>query len=428
MSNEKPEMNRRQMMRNFGGACALTALAPWLTGAAQPLKSSAVLTPGQPEDVGMSSDRIEDAFARIQQRVNDGLFPGATALIARNGVVVGQRAFGKKVAGGDETMTLDTLFDLESITKVVATSTSAMVLVRQGKLRLDDKVAMYLPDFAANGKGNITIRDMLRYSAGLPLDNQFLDVPDEELVWQLMAETELEYAPGTKVEYSDLTYRLLGRALSVAAGVDLNTFARNNIWAPLGMKDTMYNPPAALVPRIAATGYSPTRGYVVRGEVQDEQDYALGGICGCDGVFSTAKDLAIFCQMLLNGGSYGNAHILSKDAVKQLVSNQTPQVTMAATDTSLLENLVSTPKGYGFELATRRFCPGGMRLSPKSYGKTGGAGTYMWVDPARQVVAVFLTNHGLPMPFDEPGWDALLRDTAPGEFFDGVINAIDDDC
>src|SRR5262249_2857052 len=152
--------------------------------------------------------------------------------------------------------------------------------------------------------------------------------------------TPLEYPAGTMVQYSDLTYRLLGRLIEVASGTDLDTFARENIWSPLGMKDTMYNPPPALIPRIAATGYSALRGYLGRGEVQDEQDVGLGGIVGCDGVFSTVKDLAIFCQMFMNGGSYGDARILSKGAALQMMSNQTPQVTAAATDTSLLANLL----------------------------------------------------------------------------------------
>jgi serine-type D-Ala-D-Ala carboxypeptidase len=426
MGNDRSEINRRQVMVGIGGGFASTALAPWLLGAGTPLKSSSVLTEGDPEEVGMSSERTLDVFARLQQRVHDGLFPGATALIARGGVIVGQRALGSKVPGANEPMSLDTLFDLESMTKVVATSTSVMILVERKKLKLGDKVATFLPAFAANGKADINVRDMLRYSAGLPIDNQFLGNPDKEAVWKLMEETPLEYPPGTMVEYSDLTYRLLGRLVEVVSGTDLATFAQENIWVPLGMKDTMFNPPPALIPRIAATGYSAIRGYLVRGEVQDEQDFALGGISGCDGVFSTAKDLAIFCQMFMNGGSYGSTHILSRSAALSLVSNQTPQVTVAGTDTSPFSNLLFAPKGYGFELATRRFSPGGMRLSPRSYGKTGGAGTFMWVDPARRLVAVFLTNHGLPVPFDEPGWDRLLLDTAPGEFFDGVINAIDD--
>lgn len=420
-------MNRRAAMRSLGQLTAFSALFPWSFGSGGPLLSgSSVLTDGAPGDVGMCSERLEDVFARLDQRIQDGRFPGATALVARHGKIVGLRASGKKLRNSAEQMTVDTLFDVESMTKVVATSASVLVLVHRGVLHLDDKVATYLPDFAANGKGNVTIRDMLRYSAGLPVDNHFLDNPDDAAVWRLMAETPLEYAPGSQVLYSDLTYRLLGRLVEAASGKDLNTFARDHIWGPLGMNDTMFNPPASLLPRIAATGKTALRDYVVRGEVQDDQDFLLGGITGCDGVFTTARDLAIFCQMMLNKGSYDGAQILSSSLTKKMVQNQTPQVTAGATDVSLLSNLLLTPKGLGWELATNRFSTAGMRFSEGSYGKTGGAGTFMWVDPVRKIIAILLTNHGLPMPLDEPGWNSMIASVHPGEFFDGVINAVRD--
>jgi serine-type D-Ala-D-Ala carboxypeptidase len=431
MATDDFSLKRREVMKSIGGFAALSALAPWIEGCdgdcdgeAETFGSSA-LVPGSPEEVGISKELLEDVFARIARRVNDGLFPGATALVARRGKIVGLHAFGNRVRGTNEATTVDTLFDLESMTKVVATSTAALILVQQGAIRLSDRVAEYLPDFAANGKADITIRDMLRYSAGLPVDNQFLDNPDDTAVWQLMAETPLEYVPGAKVLYSDLTYRLLGRLIEVVSGTDLSTFAHAHIWQPLGMNDTMFNPPAALIPRIAATDFSPLRGYMVRGEVQDEQDYALGGIAGCDGVFSTAADLAVFCQMILNGGVYGGVRILSHNLTRSMVQNQTPQVTAGDTDQSLIENLLLTPKGYGWELATSRFSTAGMRVSSKSYGKAGGAGTFMWIDPSRKVFGILLTNHGLPVPFDGPGWDTMIDAVNPGEFFDGIINAVE---
>ncbi|WP_437679228.1 serine hydrolase domain-containing protein [Sorangium sp. So ce131] len=374
----------------------------------------------------MCPDRLEDVFARIQRRVNDGLFPGATALVARSGVVVGHRAFGNKARGSDEPVTLDTIFDLQSLTKVLATAASAIALASAGVVQLHDRVARHLPEFAANGKGSITVHDMLRYAAGLPVDNQLLDEPDSEKVWRWMAETPLEYPTGSSVLYSDLTYRLLGRMLEAAAGEDLDTLARARVWGPLGMNDTMFNPPPALAERTAATGYSEHRGYLVRGEVQDEQDFALGGVTGCDGVFSTAIDIAIFCQMILNGGAYGSAYVLRPDLVRRMTSNNTHEVTEAATDTSPLNNLLFTPKGLGWELWTRRFSHGGTRLSRGSYGKVGGSGTFMWVDPARALIGVFLTNHGLPHPVDELNWNRMLDSVGCVEFFDGIVNALRD--
>ncbi|MGK4006819.1 serine hydrolase domain-containing protein [Sorangium sp. So ce1036] len=384
------------------------------------------LTSGLPEEVGMSSERLEHVFARIQRRVADGLIPGATALVARGGVIVGQRAFGTKVAGTDEPVTLDTIFDVQSITKVLSTAASALALVQERVIRLDDPVAQYLPEFAANGKEEITVHDMLRYSAGLPIDNQFLDVPDAEEVWRRMAETPVEYAPGTSVVYSDLTYRLLGRLIEAAAGEDLDTVARTRLWGPLGMVDTMYNPPPELRERIAATGYSERRGYLVRGEVQDEQDFALGGVTGCDGVFSTARDVAVFCQMMMNGGAYGRARVLGPSLVRLMTMNNTPQVTESATDISPIDNLICTPKGLGWELRTGCFSHGGMRLSRSAYGKMGGTGTFLWVDPARELIGVLLTNHGLPQSLEASAWHRMFDSIGCTEYFDGLVNAIHD--
>jgi serine-type D-Ala-D-Ala carboxypeptidase len=385
-----------------------------------------VLRQGHPQQVGIDPDRLEDVFARLSRRAADGRFPGAVALVARHGRVVGFRATGTKVAGKREPVTKDTLFDLESMTKVMATSTAALILVEQGRLRLQDRVARYLPEFAAHGKGNIVVRDMLRYSAGLPVDNQKVDTNDRDAIWRFMERTPLEYDPGTSVEYSDLTYRLLGRLIERVAGTDLDTFSRRVIWKPLGMHSTMYNPPARLRARCAATGPGSLglRPGPLRGSVQDDQDWKLGGIVGCDGAFSSAYDVAIFCQMLLNGGTYGGRRILDRRLVAAMVHNQTPQVKAAATDQDPTTNLLFTPKGYGFEIWTHRFSPGGMLLSEGSYGKTGGAGTFMWIDPHRDLFAVLLTNHGLPIPFDQPGWNALIDEVAPGEFYDGVVTAL----
>lgn len=421
--------HRRHLLRGLGGIATLTAIAPAVLGSSSArATTSTVLASGFPEVVGMSAERVEDVFARVQRRVNDGLFPGATALIARRGVIVGHRAFGNKVAGSTEPVTLDTMFDVLSLTKVLATAPAVLVLNQQGKLLLSDKVAAYLPFFAANGKSGVTVLDMLRYSAGLPVDNQLLDEPNVKTVWRAMAETPLEYAPGSSVLYSDLTYRLLGRLVEVVSGTDLGTFARAHIWGPLGMHDTMFNPPAELAPRVAATGYSSRRGRLVRGEVQDEQDFALGGITGCDGVFSTAMDVAIFCQMILGLGSYGAVRVLTPHSVDRMTRNQTPQVTAAATDTSPLNNLLLAPKGLGWELWTPRFSNGGARLSPGSFGKAGGAGTFLWIDPARELFGVLLTNHGLPEPFDEIGWNRMLDSIGVVEFFDGVIGAVAEEC
>ncbi|MDI1432077.1 serine hydrolase domain-containing protein [Polyangium sorediatum] len=426
-------IDRRRLLQGFGALFLASACCPTpVSGGAEarvaprpPAPSTGPLVPDAPENVGMSFARLQDAFARLERRVNDEAFPGFAALVARHGKIVAEHAYGRKVRGGGEPVTLDTLFDLESMTKVVSTAISALVLVDQGKLRLDDPVVKYLTAFQGEGKERVTVRDMLRYSSGLPLDNRIYDgKPDE--IWRKMAATPLEYPPGTKVEYSDLTYRLLGKLVEVAAGTTLDVVARDHVWRPLGMVDTTYNPPPALKPRIAATGPTERRTTLVRGAVQDDLDFLLGGVCGCDGAFSTVKDVAAFCQMVLGGGTYAGKRILAPELAAEMVANQTPFVDAGKTDTSPLLNLMSTPKGFGWELFAPRFSNGGIRLSPGSYGKAGGAGTYMWVDPSRQLIAVLLTNHGLPQPFDERGWNRLLDETGCGEFFDGVVGAVTD--
>jgi serine-type D-Ala-D-Ala carboxypeptidase len=392
------------------------------------------LLEGHPAEVGMSQARLEDVAARLQNRVDRALIPGAVIWVARHGKTVLHKAFGEREVGKDA-MTEDTLFDLESNTKVLSTAISYMILIERGAVHLSDPVAKFLPHFATNGKSHVTIRDMLRYSSGLPVDialpgaPNLSDVPSPSKLWQLMEETPLEYPTGSKVEYSDLTYRLLGHVLEAATGQNLQQFAKANVWSKLGMSRTTYNPlnNGFTVQETAATGPGSwnLRTGTIRGVVEDDFDWVMGGIVGCDGLFSTARDIAVFLQMILNGGSYGGVRIVSPSTIRMMTADQTPQVT-EATDTDPISNLLFTHKGYGWELWTHRFSSGGMRLTSKSFGKAGGAGTFFWVDPQQDVFGVILTNHGLPVPFDAPGWATMLDAIGVYQFFDGVINSLND--
>ena len=429
-------MTRRTIIKAGGllvGGAAVSGLelemAP-LTYAAD--GDGPMLHEGHPAEVGMSHARLDDVAARLQNRVDRGLIPGAVIWVARHGKTVLHRAFGVREVGKDA-MTEDTLFDLESNTKVLATAISYMILVERGAVHLSHPVAKYLPHFATNGKSHVTIRDMLRYSSGLPVDialpgaPNLADVPSRDKLWRIMEETPLEYPTGSKVEYSDLTYRLLGHVLEAATGQNLQQFAKANVWSRLGMNHTTYNPldNGFSVSQIAATGPGSwnLRTGTIRGVVEDDFDWVMGGIVGCDGLFSTARDVAVFLQMILNGGSYGGVRIVSPATVRIMTADQTPQVT-EATDTDPISNLLFTHKGYGWELWTHRFSSGGMRLTPGSFGKAGGAGTFFWVDPRRDLFAVILTNHGLPVPFDAPGWATMLDAIGVYQFFDGVINSL----
>ena len=394
---------------------------------------NSTLREGTPAEVGMSQARLDDVAARLQNRIDRGLIPGAVILVARHGKTVLHKAFGVRETGKDA-MTEDTLFDLESNTKVLATAISYMILIENNAVHLSDPVAKYLPHFATNGKAHVTIRDMLRYSSGLPVDIALPGAPDlnkvpsPDKLWRLMEETPLEYPTGSKVEYSDLTYRLLGHTLEAATGQNLQQFAKAHVWSKLGMNRTTYNPldNGFSVSEIAATGPGSwdLRTGTIRGVVEDDFDWVMGGIVGCDGLFSTTMDIAIFLQMILNGGYYNGTHIISPSTVHTMTSDQTPQVT-EATDADPLSNLLFTHKGYGWELWTHRFSSGGMRLTSGSFGKAGGAGTFFWVDPQRDLFAIILTNHGLPVPFDSNGWATMLDAIGVYQFFDGVINSLD---
>ncbi len=431
MTEFGPRISRGALARMTGATALGLAVAPQVASAGSAthrhLHRSSVLTDGRAGDVGMDADALEDAFARVARRATDGRYPGAVALVARRGVVVGERAFGVRLAGStrghDDRHALRPRVDDEG-----ARDLDGRDAARPARQALADRSGRQVPARTSRRTARATCSCATSCATppGLPVDNQKVDTDDIDAIWRFMEETPLEYPTGTMVEYSDLGYRLLGRLIETVAKTDLDTFAKREIWGPLGMSDTTYNPAASLVPRCAATGPGSLglRPGPLRGSVQDDQDWKVGGIVGCDGAFATARDVAIFSQMILNGGSYGDVRLLSKKLVAAMVANQTPQVTEAATDQDPTTNLLFTPKGYGFELWTHRFSPGGMRLSPGSYGKSGGAGTFMWIDPKRELIAILLTNHGLPVPFDQPGWNLLIDSVAVAEFVDGVVNAV----
>ncbi|MDQ6721239.1 MAG: serine hydrolase [Candidatus Dormibacteraeota bacterium] len=429
-------MSRRSFIKAGGavlGGAAITGLN-LETGALEAFAADGgrALREGGAADVGISRARLDDVAARVRNRIDRGLMPGAVVLVARHGQVVLHQAMGAKEAGKDA-MTKDTLFDLESNTKVLATAISYMLLVERRAVSLSDPIAKFLPHFATNGKEHVTLRDMLRYSSGLPIDinlpgaPNLADVPSPSALWTLMEETPLEYPTGTKVEYSDLTYRLLGHTFEAITGQNLQQFAKANVWSKLGMTRTTYNPldNGFTVSDTAATGPGSwnLRTGTIRGVVEDDFDWVMGGIVGCDGLFSTAHDIAVFLQLILNDGSYGGVKILSPSTVRTMTADQTPQVNETV-DVDPISNLLFTHKGYGWELWTHRFSSGGMRLTPGSFGKAGGAGTFFWVDRRRDLFGVFLTNHGLPVPFDGPGWAAMLDNIGVYEFYDGVINSL----
>jgi len=394
-----------------------------------PLAST--LTFAAPAQAGFNPQALDAAFAFIRDRVDAGTIPGAVALVARHGRIAAWRAYGHIDRRGG-TMRPDAIFDLESISKVVATAPAVMMLVERGLLHLDAPVSRYMPAFAARGKENVTVRDMLRYSAGLDVDVAFQDTSTPrasadgvDRAWALMLRQAPVVPPRSQVLYSDLTYRTLGHLVEAVTGERLDRFAYQNIFEPLGLTSTHYFPAVPATPlldRVAGTRYSTLRRRYLRGEMADEQDWWLGGVVGCDSVFSDAYDLAVFNQMMLNGGAYGATRLLGTQTVAAMTRDQTPRVAPQRRD--YLDGLLLTPKGYGWELSVDpRMSPGGSAFGHAAFGKSGGAGTFMWVDPRRQLIAIYLTNYGEPQPFTQAGWNKLVADIAPFRFFDLVAGA-----
>ena len=328
-----------------------------------------------------SHDGAERALDVVREAVEEGAFPGAVALIGKGNRVLAQGAFGyAMVLPEKREMREDTLFDLASLTKPIATATSIMILVDRGKLRLDDRVTLFLPDFGKNGKENITVRQLLTHTSGLPdWESFYLYCDSYEEVINAVCNTSLKYNTGEGYLYSDLGYITLGEIVRRVSGKTLDVFAKENIFEPLGMKDTMFNPEKK--ERCAATELCPWRERVMVGEVHDENAYAMGGVSGHAGLFSTARDLFVFAQMMLNGGQHRGKRILSPSAVREMTRDQTGG---------------KGDYGLGWMTKSETFSSAGDLLSKRSYGHTGFTGTSIWIDPESELVVILLTNRVHP--------------------------------
>src|SRR5215468_10435502 len=271
-----------------------------------------------PTAVGMSPTHLAYLDEIIEAEIAKKQLPGAVIVVGRHGKIVWRRAYGNRaLEPAPEPMTVDTIFDLASLTKVVATATSMMILVERGLVRLGDPVSRYIPEFGEMGKRNITVEQLLIHRSGLMPDNDIKDYergPEEAMrnIWKLAPLAEV----GSKFIYSDVNYIVLAELVKRVSGKPIDQFAAENIFRPLGMTDTSYKPDASLTSRIAPTEKRGEKW--MRGEVHDPRAHLLGGVAGNAGLFSTADDLAIFCQMILNLGEYRGARILSPMGVARM--------------------------------------------------------------------------------------------------------------
>jgi uncharacterized protein YbbC (DUF1343 family) len=329
-----------------------------------------------------SSRKAHDTHGRfaaidtmMQKAVVEGNIPGGVVLIGHNGKVVYRKAFGSRsLEPSREPMTINTIFDLASLTKCVATTTSMMKLIADGRVRLNDPVATYLPDFAQNGKQDVTVRELMTHYSGLAPDLDLkTDWQGRDAAYQMAMQQTPQYPPGSRFVYSDINFETLGFLVEKVTGMSLNEFAAKNVFAPLGMKDTRFLPPAEWKLRIAPTQYD-EHGQMLRGGVHDPTARRMGGVAGHAGLFSTADDLAKFAEELLRGH-----RVLTALAVEKMSTPQTPA------------NAASV-RGLGWDIDSPFASNRGELLPVGSFGHTGFTGTSLWIDPVTNTYIILLTN------------------------------------
>lgn len=356
--------------------------------------SAQMLPQAEPEAVGLSEDQLQRLDAVMAEALQKRDFPGAVIVVGRNGKVIFRKAYGRSQwVPNERGMEVDMLFDLASITKPVATTTALMLLLERGKLRLWDEVSLFVPGFTPyrdeeGVRGEpIRIWHLLTHTSGLlPFLNnaeieQYLGIPCslEDMVGHIAALEKL-FPAGERFLYSDLDFITLGYIVEHVTGQRLDGFCRSQIFKPLGMEKTGFNPPEDLHPLCVPTEV--LNGEPLRGVVHDPRARLLGGVAGHAGLFSTADELAVFAQMLLNKGSYGDVRILSPLSVERM--------------TEVFPRAAFAGRGLGWDLDSDYSTNGGDLFGPRGFGHTGYTGTSFWVDPDTGTFVIFLTNRVHP--------------------------------
>ncbi len=333
-----------------------------------------------PARVGMAAERLVYLDEVLQKAVEEGEIPGGVALVARYGKTVYRKAFGLRVVPPQsEKMTVDTIFDVASLTKVMATAPAIMVLVEEGKVALTDPVNNYLPRFSSGEeKDAVTVGHLLTHYSGLrphfDLDEQWQGY---ETGIRKAEQEEPVVPPGQHFIYSDINYILLAEIVQEISGQFLDVFAAERIFRPLGMRDTRFFPDRSQLPRLAPTANR--EGRMLRGQVHDPTAHKMGGRAGHAGLFSTVDDTATFAQMILNGGTHRLARILSPLTILAMTTPQSPP---------------GKPdwRGFGFDIRSPFSTSRGDLFPVGSFGHTGFTGTSLWIDPFSQTVVILFTN------------------------------------
>ena len=324
----------------------------------------------------MSAARLAAIDRVVQRGIRAGGYPGAAVVVGRKGAAVLERGYGHlSWSDASDAVSADqTIYDIASLTKVVGTTAAIMILYDDGAISLDAPVSRYLPAFSGGDKDLVTIRHLLTHRSGLPAGRDLWRLThDPETARRIILSTPLESRPGERYVYSDLGADVLGMVVEAVSGEGLDQFLQERVFVPLGMHDTFFRPADSLRDRVAPTEVAPPRGYPIQGEVHDENAYAMGGVAGHAGLFSTASDLAVFAQMMLDGGSYNGVRIVSESTV------------------TLFTRRAAGHRALGWDTATGEY-GSGRYLSDMAYGHTGFTGTSMWIDPTRDMFVILLTN------------------------------------
>ncbi|MFA5111675.1 MAG: serine hydrolase, partial [Desulfobaccales bacterium] len=382
--------------------------------------------PAPPEAPEVDAARFAPLDRVAKQEIAAGHIPGAVILVGHRGKIVYRKAFGRRaVEPCPEPMTVNTVFDLASLTKVVATTTAVMTLVDRGAIRVDDPVAAYWPAFAANGKGSITVRQLMTHTSGLrpgmPSQPHWSDY--DGAITAIVHDHPV-YTPGTQFRYSDVNFIALGEVVHRVSHQPLNVYCQREVFGPLGMKDSSFKPPSNLRPRVAPTDY---QGKGLRWcVVSDPTAYHMGGVAGHAGVFSTANDLAILAQMLIDGGASQGKQFLSPKAVAAMTK---PYPVPGG----------NTQRGLGWDIRSPYSKVFNVAFPKGSFGHTGYTGTSIWIDPHSQTFLIVLTSRLHPngrgnvrplrektaaavaaaVPMGPPARVAALEDDDPDDFSAG---------
>ncbi len=320
--------------------------------------------------------RMGEVDAVVQQAIHDQQIPGAVLIVGHDGHVIYRKAYGwRALEPRRELMTLDTIFDLASLTKVIVTAPAVMQLVEQGKIRLNDPIAKYLPEFGQNGKEDITLRQLLTHYSGLEPDLDLKTMWEgKETAYRMAFAATPQDPPGSRFSYSDINFIVLGALVERISGEPLDEYATRHILMPLKMTHTRFVPPAGWRAKIAPTQYDENE-HMLRGVVHDPTARRMGGVAGQAGLFSTADDLAKFAQALLNGGG----GILSPLSVEKMTRPEQPPTAPVL-------------RGFGWDIDSPFSTNRGALLPVGGYGHTGFTGTSIWIDPTTQTYIILLTN------------------------------------